>query len=193
MADRGRPFFRSRRYTPALPEAVQPPDDRTYSAEVTVFQRNLPHHRSARAVFPYTRSNIIPPRLQIVKKNFRENHKVCFVFSYNLRAAGRPANACTGLLNSLRHWACSVSLPLNHRRAAGRPYAIRPIRGFSVQPANQLRLFDHVGISLTKKTCHCEPVRTLARQSVPLKMSRFCTCYQGENGLPRRFAPRNDT
>ena len=128
MADRGRPFFRSRRYTPALPKAVQPPDDRTYSAEVTVFQRNLPHHRSARAVFPYTRSNIIPPRLQIVKQNFRKNHKLCFVFSYNLRAAGRP-------------------------------YAIRPIRGFSVQPANQLHLFDHVGISLTKKTCHCEPVR----------------------------------
>ena len=93
MADRGRPFFRSRRYTPVLPKAVQPPDDRTYSAEVTVFQRNLPHHRSARAVFPRTRSNIIPLRKGIVKQNFRENHKVCFVFSYNLRAAGRPANA----------------------------------------------------------------------------------------------------
>ncbi len=23
----------------------------------------------------------------------------------------------------------------------------------------------------------------------PLATSRFCTCYQGENGLPRRFAP----
>ena len=193
MADRGRPIPIGAAIYASAHKAVQPPDDRTYSAEVTVFQRNLPHHRIARAVFPYTRSNIIPPRLQIVKKNFRENHKVCFVFSYNLRAAGRPANSCTGLLNSLRHWACSVSLPLNHRRtagrpvaaanactgllyslrhwacsvslplnhrrAAGRPYAIRPIRGFSVQPANQLRLFDHVGISLTKKTCHCEPVR----------------------------------
>ena len=31
----------------ALTEAVQPPDDRTYSVEVTVFRRNLLHHRSA--------------------------------------------------------------------------------------------------------------------------------------------------
>jgi hypothetical protein len=31
----------------AQTEAVQPPDDRTYSAEVTVFRRNLLHHRSA--------------------------------------------------------------------------------------------------------------------------------------------------
>ena len=123
MADRGRPIPIGAAIYASAHKAVQPPDDRTYSAEVTVFQRNLPHHRIARAVFPYTRSNIIPPRLQIVKKNFRENHKVSFVFSYNLRAAGRPANACTGLLYSLRHWACSVSLPLNHRRTAGRPVA----------------------------------------------------------------------
>ena len=87
MADRGRPIPIGAAIYASAHKAVQPPDDRTYSAEVTVFQRNLPHHRIARAVFPYTRSNIIPPRLQIVKKNFRENHKVCFVFSYNLRAA----------------------------------------------------------------------------------------------------------
>ena len=31
----------------ALTEAVQPPDDRTYSAEVTAIWRNLLHHRSA--------------------------------------------------------------------------------------------------------------------------------------------------
>ena len=68
-------------------KAVQPPDDRTYSAEVTVFQRNLPHHRSARAVFPRTRSIMIPPEKGFVKKNFRENHKDCMNFSYNLRAA----------------------------------------------------------------------------------------------------------
>ena len=96
MADRGRPIPIGAAIYASAHKAVQPPDDRTYSAEVTVFQRNLPHHRSARAVFPYTRSNIIPPRLQIVKKNFRENHKVSFVFSYNLRAAGRPANARAG-------------------------------------------------------------------------------------------------
>ena len=44
----------------ALTEAVQPPDDRTYSAEVTVFRRNLLHHRSARAECPYTRPIMIP-------------------------------------------------------------------------------------------------------------------------------------
>ena len=32
----------------------------------------------------------------------------------------------------------------------------------------------------------------LVWQSVPLAASRFRTCYQGENGLPRRCAPRND-
>ena len=44
----------------AQAEAVQPPDDRTYSAEVTVFRRNLLHHRSARAECPYTCSIMIP-------------------------------------------------------------------------------------------------------------------------------------
>ena len=32
---------------------AKPPDDRTYSAEVTVSRRNLLHHRSARAVSPH--------------------------------------------------------------------------------------------------------------------------------------------
>ena len=58
----------------AQTEAVQPPDDRTYSAEVTVFRRNLLHHRSARAVFPYTRSIMIPQVPPFVKRNFRKNH-----------------------------------------------------------------------------------------------------------------------
>lgn len=39
------------RYTPAPTEAVQPPDDRTYSAEVTAIRRNLPHHRICIAQF----------------------------------------------------------------------------------------------------------------------------------------------
>ena len=98
-------------------KAVQPPDDRTYSAEVTVFQRNLPHHRSARAVFPRTRSNIIPLRKGIVKQNFRENHKVCSAFSYNLRPQGGRLMRYGRWRSSPRHWACSVSLPRNHRQA----------------------------------------------------------------------------
>ena len=79
-------------------KAVQPPDDRTYSAEVTAIRRNLPHHRSARAVSPHTRSDIIPPQSEIVKKNFRKNHKLCPSFSYNLRAASgrRQCVANTG-------------------------------------------------------------------------------------------------
>ena len=81
MADRGRPFFRSRRYTPALPKAVQPPDDRTYSAEVTVIQRNLPHHRSARAESPYTRPIMIPSIHPFVKDFFRVFHEVFPLFS----------------------------------------------------------------------------------------------------------------
>ena len=65
----------------ALTEAVQPPDDRTYSAEVTGSRRNLLHHRSARAEFPYTRSIMIPPFCQFVKWIFRKNHKIFYIFS----------------------------------------------------------------------------------------------------------------
>ena len=59
----------------ALTEAVQPPDDRTYSAEVTSFSSNLLHHRSARAEFPYTRSIMLPRFSLFVKGKFRENNK----------------------------------------------------------------------------------------------------------------------
>ena len=60
-----------RRYTQRR-RSVQPPDDRTYSAEVTVFQRNLLHHRIARAEIPYTRTVMIPPQGPIVKHFFRK-------------------------------------------------------------------------------------------------------------------------
>lgn len=83
----GRPrptSFSARRYTPHASKAVQPPDDRTYSAEVTAFRRNLPHHRSARAVFPYTRSNTIPFEFPFVKKKFRKNHKLSRKNSLNV-------------------------------------------------------------------------------------------------------------
>ena len=83
----GRPrptSFSAQRYTPHASKAVQPPDDRTYSAEVTAFRRNLPHHRSARAVFPYTRSNNIPPEFPFVKKKFRKNHKLSRKNSLNV-------------------------------------------------------------------------------------------------------------
>ena len=53
-----RPSHMVRRYTPHtfLP---QPPDDRTYSAEVTVNRRNLLHHRIAQSGLPNSRSHII--------------------------------------------------------------------------------------------------------------------------------------
>ena len=82
MAD-ARPTFplAAQRYTQAQTKAVQPPDDRTYSAEVTSFPSNLPHHRSARAEFPYTRSIMIPPFSPFVKHFFRIIYKKPKVFS----------------------------------------------------------------------------------------------------------------
>ena len=41
-------------YASANIRPVQPPDDRTYSTEVTALRRNLPLHRSARIVSPHT-------------------------------------------------------------------------------------------------------------------------------------------
>ncbi len=70
MADARPTFPLSPRYTQAQTEAVQPPDDRTYSAEVTSFPSNLLHHRSARIIFPYTRSNIVTFSSLFVKHYF---------------------------------------------------------------------------------------------------------------------------
>jgi len=75
MADARPTFPLPQRYTQRKTEAVQPPDDRPYSAEVTGFRRNLLHHRSARAEFPYTRPIILPPFASFVKDFFRINYK----------------------------------------------------------------------------------------------------------------------
>ena len=86
MAAASRPFpFLAQRYTQARPETVQPPDDRTYSAEVTGFRRNLPHHRSARAEFPYTRLIMIPSVPRFVKHYFRIIYKVLIQISVNMQ------------------------------------------------------------------------------------------------------------
>ena len=84
------PFHLAQRYTQAQTDAVQPPDDRTYSAEVTSFPSNLLHHRSARfsfpekfANFPYTRSIMIPPFFPFVKHyfcNFFKKYPLFFQF-----------------------------------------------------------------------------------------------------------------
>ena len=48
-----------------------------------------------------------------------------------------------------------------------------------------------------KKRCHCEPVRTLAWQSVSPVQTDFTEALRNLHrtgyGLPRRFAPRNDS
>ena len=74
----------AQRYTQAQTDAVQPPDDRTYSAEVTSFPSNLLHHRSAHcqaALGPYTRLNIVTSHIKKVKYFFRKNYKKFSVIS----------------------------------------------------------------------------------------------------------------
>ena len=65
----GRPFLCRSDIRKRKTEAVQPPDDRTYSAEVTVFRRNLLHHRSARAVSP-TRARLCYHDLAFLSSTF---------------------------------------------------------------------------------------------------------------------------
>ena len=103
MADSRPTVLLSQRYTQRNPEAVQPPDDRTYSAEVTSFPSNLPHHRSARlcfpekfANFPYTRSIMIPPFFLFVKHIFRKNHKNFLEFSFNSQSLFLSQNTKNG-------------------------------------------------------------------------------------------------
>ena len=80
MADARPTFPLPQRYTQRKTEAVQPPDDRTYSAEVTSFPSNLLHHRSARAECPYTRSIILTRTAAFVNYFFRKFHKNFYVF-----------------------------------------------------------------------------------------------------------------
>ena len=69
------PSFRPAIYASAY-RIVQPPDDRTYSAEVTAYSSAISRIIAVRAVFPYTRPIMIPSRRQFVKCKFRRNHKV---------------------------------------------------------------------------------------------------------------------
>ena len=80
----------------AQTEAAQPPDDRTYSAEVTSFLSNLLHHRSARIIIPYTRPIILAPISCFVKNFFRKNHKIFYGFSYKTQGPPKAALAFLG-------------------------------------------------------------------------------------------------
>ena len=159
MADRGRPIPIGAAIYASAHKAVQPPDDRTYSAEVTVFQRNLPHHRSARAESPYTRSYIIPPRLRIVKQNFRKNHKFRMKFSYNLRAASGRRQCVTNTGD--------------HRYTIG-PARYRSLVGYFL-------LINRMSLR-TSDRCHwCGNPHPLSHSDDEH--------FQKKNGLPRRASP----
>ena len=67
----------------AMQRSSQPPDPRTYSAEVTSFRSNLPHHRRLRA--PIARLTII---LQLVTKvnSFLERETVKFLTKFTKKS-----------------------------------------------------------------------------------------------------------
>ena len=81
MADTRPTFPLPQRYTQRKTEAVQPPDDRTYSAEVTAFGAQSPASSQCTRSLPYTRSIMIPPHPPIVNSFFRKNHKISYIFS----------------------------------------------------------------------------------------------------------------
>ena len=81
MADARPTFSIAQRYTQAQTDTVQPPDDRTYSVEVTSPSEQSPTSSQCAHSIPYTRSNIIPPHIPFVKNFFRKNHKFSHVFS----------------------------------------------------------------------------------------------------------------
>ena len=68
-------FHHARRYTRCT--VSQPPDQRTYSAEVTSFLSNLPHHRRLR---PHRRSIIILCNHEKVKHIFLFFAKTFYLF-----------------------------------------------------------------------------------------------------------------
>jgi hypothetical protein len=114
MADARPTFPLPQRYTQRKTEAVQPPDDRTYSAEVTVFQRNLLHHRSARAECPYTRSIMISPFLCFVKHFFGIISKIssCFLVISEIFS---PRQIAKNAPRKLRGAIYTVTVPISGR------------------------------------------------------------------------------
>lgn len=92
-ADMCRPNIRNAAIYSRKPPAdrgSQPPDDRTYSAEVTVFPRNLPLHRILRLFLLNTRSIIIQDLPLIVKTIFYFFNKFLKLFSVKMPSAAAP-------------------------------------------------------------------------------------------------------
>lgn len=92
-ADMCRPNIRNAAIYSRKPPAdrgSQPPDDRTYSAEVTVFPRNLPLHRILRLFLLNTRSIIIQDLPPIVKAIFYFFNKFLKLFSVKMLSVPPP-------------------------------------------------------------------------------------------------------
>ena len=81
MADARPTFPLSQRYTQRKQKQFSRPMTGHTPQKLPLFRRNLLHHRSARAEYPYTRSIIISPGWLFVKNFFRKNHKIFYVFS----------------------------------------------------------------------------------------------------------------
>ena len=117
MADARPTFPLPQRYTQRKTEAVQPPDDRTYSAEVTVFQRNLPHHRSTRIVSLHTLDydTTLFPFCQEEFLFFSQSFLCIFVHSdgvkklYNMNGAALPAPFLYQPAISFIKWRINIS------------------------------------------------------------------------------------
>ena len=92
-ADMCRPNIRNAAIYSRKPPAdrgSQPPDDRTYSAEVTVFPRNLPLHRILRLFLLNTRSIIIQDLPPVVKAIFYFFNKFLKLFSVKMLSVPPP-------------------------------------------------------------------------------------------------------
>ena len=81
MADARPTFPLSQRYTQRKQKQFSRPMTGHTPRKLPLIQRNLPHHRSARAEFPYTRPIIISPKGRFVNNFFRKNHKIFNIFS----------------------------------------------------------------------------------------------------------------
>ncbi len=81
MADARPTSLLPQRYTQRKQKQFSRPMTGHTPQKLPLFRRNLLHHRSARAEFPYTRQIMIPLIPIFVKQIFRKNHKVYIEFS----------------------------------------------------------------------------------------------------------------
>ena len=192
MADARPTFPLPQRYTQAQTEAVQPPDDRTYSAEVTDFSQSPASSQCARIVSPYTRSNIVTSSSPFVKRFFGNNYKVllkfsvisqnCFSpmlvssFSLSLQYAGHcePASDVTGVAIPFLFQICRPiwpTIPSDAGDADCRVAAFGRLLAMTQKPQSAPKSAQNV-----RKRCHCE-----ARSAVAIRLPHNAQqCKRGE-------------